>query len=602
MNRKTIFGALAICAVGLLIYANSMRNSFVYDDHVLIGENNFIKDWRNFPRIFSRDYFRLTYEATYRPVCTLTFFTDYSLWKLNVFGWHLTNILFHIANAVLIYFLLHRFFSDSSTSSLNLSLTPLLTALIFLLHPVQSEAVGVPSFREDLICFFFFLLSFYLYLCSTMPLFQHSTGRPSEHSTIPRFHYSTYIASCISFLLALFSKEMAITLPFVLLLYGFCFPRQKEKTTLIPKSTLPYFLIAFVFLVARLTILQPVGFIRGVITLDMFPGTRQELVSRILTMSKVVLDYLRLTFFPFRLSIHYIISPVRTITEPTVLVSLIILALILWFAIKVRRDSPIVTFSILFFFVVLLPVANVIPFWLIEQERYLYFSLFGFSFLLSFAFVKAREKIPKNSKRFLSFLWLFCLLGVLVFYSWRTMRRNLDWKDDISIWSKVLKDYPRSKKAHFLLGDAYFKKGDLEKASFHYAKVLEEKREKNEEISTHRTVVHSNLGLISMEKEDYLQAIKHFEEGLKINPDSPLLHNNLGIAYFRLEKKEKAIAEFEKAIKIDPYFENSYFNLSKVYLSQGKYPESVKTLERLRLVDPENLMLKKVSTHLPKLR
>jgi len=102
----------------MLIYANSLKNSFVWDDAIVIAENSFVKSWKNFPAIFSKAYLtpfsQIEYlginsagsgETSYRPVVTLSYFIDYSIWKLNPFGYHLTNILLHIFNVILLFFL-----------------------------------------------------------------------------------------------------------------------------------------------------------------------------------------------------------------------------------------------------------------------------------------------------------------------------------------------------------------------------------------------------------------------------------------------------------------------------------------------------------------
>ena len=146
---------LLLLFVTIGIYSNSLQNSFVYDDDGTIVSNNFVKNWGNVPKIFTQDYFSLSNEATYRPMVTLSYFLDYSFWQLNPFGYHLTNLLFHIVNTILIYFLLSLILKSRTI--------PLFTALLFATHPIQTEAVAAISFREDLMTMCFFLLSLLLY-------------------------------------------------------------------------------------------------------------------------------------------------------------------------------------------------------------------------------------------------------------------------------------------------------------------------------------------------------------------------------------------------------------------------------------------------------
>src|SRR3989304_595774 len=134
---------LVIVCFSQFIYLNSLSNQFAYDDEFTIVTNYFVKTWNNFPLLFNSDYFKLSGELSYRPVVTLSYFIDYTLWKLNPFGFHLTNSLLHTLNSVLLFLLLKRIFNDRGTS--------FAATLIFLCHPVLSEAVNAISYREDLL-------------------------------------------------------------------------------------------------------------------------------------------------------------------------------------------------------------------------------------------------------------------------------------------------------------------------------------------------------------------------------------------------------------------------------------------------------------------
>jgi len=152
--KKHLFAVSLIFALTLLTYANSFKNEFVYDDHSLIVENEFIKNPKNLTKIFSRDYFFLAREKSYRPLCTTSFFLDYSLWKLNVFGWHLTNLSLHIANAILVYFLVTFIFSQSSTKPINLSTYQ----PIFSLAPASFLPFSLKRWRSPYLWFFSFII------------------------------------------------------------------------------------------------------------------------------------------------------------------------------------------------------------------------------------------------------------------------------------------------------------------------------------------------------------------------------------------------------------------------------------------------------------
>jgi len=172
--KKYIFnktaGALALIIVlTCLAYANALTNSFIWDDFLLIVTNDFVHSWDNVPLLLSPEYITDTAEMqhlgetaigsgelSYRPVNTLTFFLDYGAWGLNPFGFHLTNLLLHTANGILLFFFIRKI-SKNHTAAI-------LTALLFTLHPVNSETVAVINFREDLLIVFFCLISFLIHL------------------------------------------------------------------------------------------------------------------------------------------------------------------------------------------------------------------------------------------------------------------------------------------------------------------------------------------------------------------------------------------------------------------------------------------------------
>jgi hypothetical protein len=158
LNNKRAMLVIAFAIV--LVYANTLVNQFVWDDNVTIVRNNFIKSWSNVPRIFSKSYLSpfvrtgssyspdirvSSGETSYRPIATLSYMLDYSIWKLNPFGYHLTNLALHLINAILIYLLINALTRNKNTA--------LLASLLFALHPVNSEAINNISNRKDLLAF-----------------------------------------------------------------------------------------------------------------------------------------------------------------------------------------------------------------------------------------------------------------------------------------------------------------------------------------------------------------------------------------------------------------------------------------------------------------
>lgn len=185
--------------VSLVVYFNSLTNGFVYDDYATIVENKYIQHpGKSLPALFSRSYFNIASgERSYRPVATLSYYLIYSIGELNATYYHLFSVLLHALNVILVYLLANRIIKNRYSA--------VIAGLLFACHPALSEAVDAISYNEDLLAAAFFLLAF---ICYT------GINAGEVKSCI-----KAYILSLISFLLALLSKEMAITLPAVIFLY-----------------------------------------------------------------------------------------------------------------------------------------------------------------------------------------------------------------------------------------------------------------------------------------------------------------------------------------------------------------------------------------------
>ena len=586
-----------------LVYANSLSNSFVLDDFLVIVYNDFIKSSDNFLSIFSRDYLsppsEIKYlgarnigsgESTYRPVVTATYFLDFFLWKLNPFGYHLTNLFLHILNALLLYFLVCLISKDKRIA--------LVGALLFALHPVNAEAVNVISFREDLLVFLFFISSFILFIRQ-------------------RF----YIASLGLFLLALLSKEAAVTLPFLLVLYGHCFrsrcmefqnsmqlgelegvqaPPQgvtgsncDEKEQLRPpegrspygtssersKVTcyLGYFAVLLFYFLAHFFILKDFGAV-----LKWYPGG--SFYTNLLTMSRVFATYIKWLFFP--IGIHATLpenNPLisYSLMDPWVLPSIALLASCFFIAIIMRKRSKEISFGVLWFFIALLPVSNILPITNYIASRYLYIPVVGFCLLVPT--ILFRSSRLRHARRVI-------IVTLLVFFSMFTMIRNIAWKNDTVLWLEMVENYPQNALAHSNLGLCYRRTGFIDKAIYEYRLalnldpyftsdyialgesyyvkgMLEEsivQFKKAVELDPSFLDTYSYLGLALMRKGLYEEAEHCFRQAIELNPRSTETYNNLGVLYASMNRTEEAKRAWNMALEIDPQYKEARNNLKKI--------------------------------------
>lgn len=435
-NHKKSF--LLILAVLTFSYGPSLKNGFVWDDYLSIADNHFIKSFDNLPLIFSKKYFtppsalpQLQYkdigagELSYRPVVTLTYFLDFRLWHLNAFGYHLTNLLLHLINILLVYGL-----ALTINNKRRFATT---AALIFAVHPVQAEAVLTPAFREDLLACFFMLLSLLLYLRA------RAAARP----------WTWHAASALSYLLALFAKEIAITLPVLAAVYEYVFIFKDDVTSWRKGLLQRYagFITATVFyLWVWLFVFPRVG--SAGIT---YPGGSFYL--NVLTMLKVFAGYI--AWFVIPLGIHPTMRETsffaKTFWDPVVLISATTIAACLGLAWICRKQRRLLTFAVLWFFIALSPAANIIPIENIMAARYLYVPIIGLclaaAFLLEEAWTKNRTFSPA-ALRTLS-------VGILVFCVLQVWTQSLHWTNEISFRKTMLEYYPHNVRAYRSLAGAY---------------------------------------------------------------------------------------------------------------------------------------------------
>src|SRR3989338_9083171 len=146
-----------ILIIAIAIYSNTLKNGFVHDDEFTIVNNTLIKNFSNISKLFTKEYFSTSGEMSYRPVVTFTYFLDYAIYGIKPWGYHLTNLLLHAMNGVILYIFLTLLITHHS------SLITLIS-LLFITHPVLTEAVNAISFREDLLCFLFFISALILYI------------------------------------------------------------------------------------------------------------------------------------------------------------------------------------------------------------------------------------------------------------------------------------------------------------------------------------------------------------------------------------------------------------------------------------------------------
>ncbi|MBM4056497.1 MAG: tetratricopeptide repeat protein [Planctomycetes bacterium] len=539
LSTKTtrILLPILVSLVSFLAYLNILHHQFVFDDFRVITNNPYIKDWKYLTALFNSDYFKISGELSYRPLVTLSYFIDYAIWGLKPFGFHLTNLLIHTLNTVLVFFLIFKI-----TNNLKLAT---IASLFFSIHPILTETVNSVGFREDLLCATFFLVTLFFYV----KLYT------SKYKKI------CYTISLLAYCFSLLSKEMAISLPLMIFFLDQLFP---ETETHLKKKIIRYY-PGFIFMSIGYMLLRLV-FFKSAIEHVAYPGN--SLATNFLTMTKVIASYIKLWFFPIVLNPDYHVTFETTPIKLPFLVSLALLACIAFLAVRLYRKQKEITFSILWIFITLIPVMNIIPIGNIMAERYLYLPSFGFCLFAGILILKIHARVPKAYHPLVN----ACFAAIFILSLAHTIRHNRVWFDKQALWYYTVFNTSCSFNAHNNLGKEYYEKGLLDKAIEEYTIALS----KASEVRYAYPIAHYNLGIAYDEKGMYDASIQAYRNALRIEPKNGDTHNNLAITLFKDGQVDLAIEEFRAAITQDSDNPTYHDNLAKLY-DKINMPNEAKT-------------------------
>jgi len=539
-------------------YSNSLKAPFIFDDEAKIIDNPDIKKIEN---IETKLVYHYGGEFEYvdrndpsRPVVYLTFTLNYFFGKLNTFGYHLFNVILHIFNSILIFLLLKKIFYYVFKEDTNFF--PLLGALFFAVSPINTEVVTYIFHRSESLAVLFYLLSLLLFI-----------------KTFENRKYA-YVLSLICFILALFSKESAATLPAIALLFDYIFLSEFKLEQL---SKRKYYHIAYwVILVGYLLFRQ--FYLGGLGDRETDPYTRWSNYTYFIVQPYVVLRYLQMLIAPVGLCIDHWIIPAKTILQPKILLSFLVIIGILVQTFKTYKKktgiSKIVLFSCLWFFISLSPTSSILPIKDAMADRRVYLPGIGFFMALALMYYWLATKI--KDRRWI----LYGIIGVhILLLGILTYNRNRLYSNPVLMWRSAVSEYPNNARAHINLGNVY--KDDKE-----YNAALQE-YQTAVKLDPDNSRGHDNLGNMYAVLGAYDKATPEFEKAISINPYYAATYSNLGSVYNRLKQYDKAFEEYSRAIQLNPTLADAYNNLGVLYINLGKYDGALKAFQKVVELNPD---------------
>ncbi|MBI2339606.1 MAG: tetratricopeptide repeat protein [Deltaproteobacteria bacterium] len=597
MTRIRPLPILLLALTAFFTYSNTFFGPFLFDDVINIVENPGIRDFSRFLGLSGA-----------RSVGYLSFALNYHFWGLNVFGYHLVNLLVHIANGFLVYWLVLLLFRSSTfdqRSSVNIgrskmedrgSWIALVAALVFIVHPVQTQAVTYIVQRFSSLVAFFYLLAVVCYL-------KWRLGTRA----------GWYIASLVATLLAMKTKENSFTLPFAIFLVEGIFFRSGAKRRWTP--LIPFFLTLSLIPLAQ-------GDALWDLTGGRFGRDTAEIgrLDYLFTQFRVIVTYLRLLVWPVNQNADYDYPVFHSPFIPQVFGSLLFLlslhGLAFYLLRRAGRLSPLsphlrlIAFGIFWFFLTLSIESSIVPIRDVIFEHRLYLPSVGFFSAMAVVLAGAFERWKKARVPIALFV-----CASLAGFAVATHRRNEVWKDDLTFWRDVVGKSPAKARGHHGLGMAYSERGMREAAVEEYKTALRLKPDYAE--------VHNNLGRVYKEQgrlpeaiaefqaalqssPDYSvtrnnvmfdrldeagleRAVRKFASGLLVNTNNATVHNNLGAVYKEQGRLPEAIAEFQAAIRLNPDYASAYNNLGVAYRAEGRPEEAVEAYKKAVRLRPDDI-------------
>ncbi|MBC8286106.1 MAG: tetratricopeptide repeat protein [Nitrospinae bacterium] len=611
---------IVLTCMGLLAFWATLQSPFLYDDAHAIIENPYIQQLDGFQKnvgignIFNRS------------VLLLTFAVNREIGELEVFGYHLVNILVHILTGLVWYFLVSELLLLEPNRQW-LKRLPLICAAIHLLNPLTVETVTYISSRSSGLATFFYLLAFYIFCRLVRP-------RKKDLSSTGKLLFIIGILGV--FFLGVGTKEIVVTFPLMAIIYIWLItPREKRKffSAKIGVLLLPLLLYFCYRYMEQGDIFS--------LKADPVYGETSRYWYFLSQIQVAVNYYLLKLFLPFNLNFEPDIRLLPELMGWQFIFAFGVLGL--GTTIVYRHKSSLFKFAILWLVITLLPTSSIIPLKQIVTEHRIYLPGLGFSLALGWLFLNVPRVFATG------LLLIFLSLNFLI-----TVNRSLDYRSEVSLWEDTAEKSPNKALVHNNLATAYMEAKMLTEAERELAVTLQ--------LNPAQSDAYANLGHIHFQRENWKQAIEefdlaialgsgksdtyyfsglawskqwayaeaipflqravsmrphkahyHFDLGnayqnlrifdealrefrqtLEIQPKHPQAQNNIGVIFWNLEAYEKAEVEFKKALNIQHDVPEIHHNLAALYLKIDQHADAIPHLKEVLKLQPENATAKKL--------
>ena len=513
----------------------------------------------------------------WQPLTFLSHMLDVQLYGLNPAGHHMTNLLLHAANVLLLFFILHWMTGSFWRSGF--------VAALFAIHPLHVESVAWVSERKDVLSGLFWML--------TLAAYVFYTKRPRRER---------FLAVLLLFVLGLMAKPMLVTLPLALLLLDYWPLRRFDSA---PKKQLVLEKVPLLILSAGSSWLTFVAqrTVGAVASLEQL-----SLWTRLANVPLSYLRYIGRMFWPAHLAVFYPYTqdghPFRHMAGAVAVVGFSVLAF------RIRRQSPSRAVGWFWYLVTLVPVIGLVQIGhQLIADRYTYIPLIGLFILFTWG---TADILPRWRHRKIALA--SCAMVLLTVLAWDTHRETGYWTNSVTLFEHSLETTEQNYFVHSQLCVVLTENGELERAGPHCLEAvrikpnwagaqnslggfLQREGRLDEAIAHYSQALrlkpndmkaYNNLGYALIQKGNSQEALGPLSEALRLDPDFPEAHNNLGIALGMQGNYAQAAEHYRRAIQLRPRFTNAYNNLGVALAYQQEFEEAVRSLSRAVELDPQD--------------
>ena len=537
-DRTLAASLIVLFVLAVLPYLNTLFNGFVYDDDTQVLNNPYVLNFGHFHAIFTTTVWSYVGKQGltnyYRPMMTLGYLICHEMFGMLAYGYHLMNVLLYAGVTLLLFAVTEQMLKRRDLA--------FLAAAVFALEPVHTESVAWIAGVTELELTLFFLLAFWFFLRIST-----DAGRLRDRALL---------GMMASFLLALLSKEQAVTFPALATFYEHACREDRHATSWSAKLARygPLWLLTIAYLLFRVNVLGAIA------PVAQLPNLSWK--SAFLSGLALIPQYAAKLFWPLHLCAFYVFRPSSSLTDPRVIAGICVLgaglALFLYFWNRDRRMS----FALVWFIATLAPVLNAR--WMagnVFTERYLVLPSAGFCWIVAWVGIEGWDAAGGKTRRLRPMMAAAaCLIAMAA--AARIVIRNRAWRDDVSLYTKTLAQSPNAYQILNDLGTVYWRQGRIEEARRCWVRALR--------LHPTQSIFLNNLGLYASRKNHYAEAESYFRRAILLKPDYTEAHFNLGSILRTQKKWKEAELQLKAAVALSPLNPDTRNEMAKLDLDTGR--------------------------------